>query len=1164
MPSPAPTTPSALMDRLAALRATMRRRLLAYGICTILSGGVFAFLFIAALDWLLELPGVLRLMVGASFIAGFFLAFIYWIVQPMRASLSHLQLAGQLEKHFPELNDRLSSTVSFLVGQESGSTALRQKVIARTDEVIRDLPVERILTLRPLLVGGGVLVLSAVILAVVVAASPHWPRTGVSRYMQPFGKTQWPHNVEIVPLTGDRKVAYGESLTVTMQIVRGAEPNLRGVVRLVGDDGRRAALTMHRRSDDVYACQIDNITSPLTYWFEAGDDSTASRPSQIKVVQRPQISAVSARLHPPVYTKTRPDEEVDLSAGAIRVVKGSRLSVIVQSSKPVGVDTSGVATAELMIDDRRSVPLAMEGDDPTRVAGELPIDESMAVAIRVTDHEGFTSRPGPVCTITADPDEPPTVDVVEPRGAIELTPSARVRLRIRAQDDLSVADVRLAARKADASDETIVPLGSMARRSLESGQSVVWVEFDWEIASVSAMPGETIVYRALATDEFPDPDSGERTASSRFMHINIISREDFERRMQADLVQLEVHLREALAQQEKLLDRTRATRQAADDDDASLAELHQSASAGASAQARLSRRVDEIAGSIAEVVDRLNDSGLADAAQKLHLESVLATVAATASGSMADATHALDQVDETSDAAGTRSPLEAAATHQAQAAGELRNVLKSLGEWGGFAELVSRTRDLLDRQQQLRADTDRQSEQTLGQPPESLPQPLQDLLRGNARRQQQLADETERLLQRMRALSDAGAAGDAETAAVMDATARAAAAADIVRNMRESSQALGQNRTSAAQIGQRSAESGLTDMLSALRERRRRQLERLVKAMEDAREALGRLVQAQRELLTGNQEALRVLSAAEVFMALGDRQRLQANNTRRLASDWSGQNELVESATTLADSAAPMQEAAELLANADGSAALDPQTRALALLEALLAELDRLAAEAQDEADKFRIAATLARFQGVRQRQGQVNEQTAGLIAELAGRSRLNRLESRKTAALARDQHDIREESSDLRAELEGAVVYDFVLARILSRMADSLEQLNKRTIDDALAQEQAHIAEDLDLLIAALGDIFTLPSPDEFERGGGGSGGAEGEASANIPALSELLVLKAMQTDLNTRTQRAAAEYDPATASEAQLQQVRRLAAEQQQIRTLTERVIEEAQSRD
>jgi hypothetical protein len=395
---------------------------------------------------------------------------------------------------------------------------------------------------------------------------------------------------------------------------------------------------------------------------------------------------------------------------------------------------------------------------------------------------------------------------------------------------------------------------------------------------------------------------------------------------------------------------------------------------------------------------------------------------------------------------------------------------------------------------------------------------------------------------------------------VLDATARAAAAADIVRNMRESARALGDNRTSAAQIGQRLAETGLGDMLSALRERRRRQLERLVKAMEDAREALGRLVQTQRELLQANQEALRVLAAADVFVALSDRQRLQTSNTSRLAEDWLRQRELVEPAAALAESVRPMQEAAELLANAGGSAALDPQKQALAKLEALLDELDRMAAEAEHEAEKYRIAATLARFQAIRQRQGEVNQRTAELVAELAGRNRLNRLESRKVASLSRDQHDIREESSTLRAELERAVVYDFVLARILARMADSLERLNKRAIDADLAAEQTRIADDLDLLIAALSDIFTLPSPDEFERGGGVPSGAQAADAVTVPSLAELLVLKAMQTELNARTQRAAADYDPLTASEARLQQIRALAAEQQQIRSLAERVMEEA----
>ena len=75
-----------LIKHLAALRKTVRRRLLAYGVLACLGGFIAAFLAIVALDWILWLPPALRMVVAVMFVAGATIAIIYWIVIPMRAS----------------------------------------------------------------------------------------------------------------------------------------------------------------------------------------------------------------------------------------------------------------------------------------------------------------------------------------------------------------------------------------------------------------------------------------------------------------------------------------------------------------------------------------------------------------------------------------------------------------------------------------------------------------------------------------------------------------------------------------------------------------------------------------------------------------------------------------------------------------------------------------------------------------------------------------------------------------------------------------------------------------------------------------------------------------------------------------------------------------------
>ena len=62
--------------------------------------------------------------------------------------------------------------------------------------------------------------------------------------------------------------------------------------------------------------------------------------------------------------------------------------------------------------------------------------------------------------------------------------------------------------------------------------------------------------------------------------------------------------------------------------------------------------------------------------------------------------------------------------------------------------------------------------------------------------------------------------------------------------------------------------------------------------------------------------------------------------------------------------------------------------------------------------------------------------------------------------------------------------------------------------------------------------------------------------------ASSELLVLRAMQMDLNRRTRALSGTMNPQQADEAQLDSVRRLGLEQEQLRALTLRVTQQARS--
>ena len=129
--------------------------------------------------------------------------------------------------------------------------------------------------------------------------------------------------------------------------------------------------------------------------------------------------------------------------------------------------------------------------------------------------------------------------------------------------------------------------------------------------------------------------------------------------------------------------------------------------------------------------------------------------------------------------------------------------------------------------------------------------------------------------------------------------------------------------------------------------------------------------------------------------------------------------------------------------------------------------------------------------------------------------------------------------------------------------MDESRARLSGRTIDDGLVRRTERIVTELQKLIQAIVDTQALPTDTQFvEASGGGGGGDKGRSAQSkpVPSVAELLVLKAMQNDVNLRTIELHDSMDPDDESESQLRELQTLAEDQTEIARLTLRLTETA----
>lgn len=1153
-----------IMERLRKLRATVRRRLLAYGVCAVLAGGVVAFLAIISLDWLLELPPLLRLVGGLAFLGGFFLSSYHWVVRPLGARLGLDVIAARIEERFDEFQDQLVSAVDFVEHGSKGSESLTRELVARTEALVNRTPLETALSVRPLARRAAALAFGVVALAFIVVGNRDWVQTGVYRYLYPFGDIEWPRRIALQPLTGHQTVAIGESVTVRMAVTRGGHEALRGLLVLQEESsGKSAALAMQRDADGTYYATVDAVTQHLTYWFEAGDASTQRLASTIRALRRPELVEATAIVHPPPYARELTPTTHDLHAGPAQAALGGAVDVIIRASKPIPPDPSGQRVG-LRAQDGRFLPLDPDPADPHRLTARYPVDSDLHFRVELRDADSFENRGPAEFSIHAVPDAPPQITVLAPPAQIEVTPHAHVPIHLRLTDDFGLTAAGLEIERQASASPTPVPLTDHLEPLPAAHGVQATVTHDWPLAAYALSPGDRLQYRAVAWDNrVTDAAPGQRGESAT-LTLRVISDIEFDIRLRTDLAQVETRVRQLLNEEQDLHDRTRSLLPG-DADPATLKDQPSPPVAELSAaQLRLIRRTREIALRVRGLTDRLTQNRPADDDGRRALSRLHDLLARTAADPMLRAESALSDARRDADPAVQRDALTTAAEHEQRAVDELRAVLRALSEWGSFQEMLTQSRALYDRQTAARTDTQRLSETMIGKPLDALTDEQRGDLRKLAREQDQLREDLHRLLTRMQQLITATGDTDRAGADALDDALRAARAQEADRHMTDAARALDQNRTAAAGISQKNAATALRRMVEALRERQTRELEELRKQLQQAEELVAQLLEDQQALRAASREAEQMPTDDEAFGTLADSQRRLSRNAALIAEDLARMEKALSAAKLVKGAADPMHEAGEYLRERQPPPALIAQDRAIALLEDAQAELAETAGQTEQELLRRSLGQIRENLDAVAQAQRDVNDDVAALKGDIDARGQLTRAEARVAANLARDQADVRRLLEEHLPDFDKVVVYRWALDRVLTWMTQSRERLDRREVDDTLVALGTRIVSELDKLIGAIRDTEALPLDMSFietERGQGGGGEGAQMGGKTIPTVAELLVLKAMQIDISERTQQYGEAIDVETASEAQLQQLRALGEDQIEVRRLTEMVVNRAQ---
>ncbi|MBU0716665.1 MAG: hypothetical protein KJ749_00315, partial [Planctomycetes bacterium] len=1135
-----------LLSRLHGIRRTIRRRLFGYGVSATLGGAVGAFLALLIIDWLLWLPAALRVVVDLTFLTLTVGAAIRWIIVPQRAMLGIGEVAGELERRFPSLRDQLSSAVSLVGNPQAGSTGMIRHVVAGANRVAGELPLETSLTRRPLWNSVAGLLLGVAVLTATAVGAPGWLQTGLCRYLDPLGKVEWPRSVQIVPLSGVETVAIGDSVTVCMAIERGLSPNLRGVLHFRDSHDVVTSLTMRRDEGKTFCATIDAVTETLEYWFEAGDDSTADHPFTIQAVPRPEVVEALAEVVPPAYATNRTPRTYDLNGGMVQAHIGGRVNVLVRTSKPVVPDPTEDGVG-LRLESGELVPLVVKTPDRQELSAELDVTSDVHFRIELRDEHGFTNRGGAQYLIQALPDRPPGVTLLEPTSTVEVTPQGSVKLLAQVEDDFGVTRLELAGKHT--ADEPAAMTVSLEDRQVVVGGGDSYkalMEYTWPLEPLKLVPGDGLWYTVEAVDNRKVAEQQGQIGRSAPQRIEVISQAEFDSRVGEKLGQLEKHLRRALLEETELVDATGAL--LAEDSTASVSRQTGRGSPGelAGRQARLARRVRHLGRQADELRIELVRNRVKAEGRDARMAELRDTLERIATEPMTAAAGALADVGGQSEAGSSRETiLRSALDHESTAAAQIRQVLQTMTQWGSFQGVLARTRDVLDRQTDLRTQTADMGKSTLGRSIADLTSDEQVALKRLAHRQNQIADDVVQLLARLEGLVRAADEGDPSGAEAAEAAARAARAGDLSKRVQSAAQAVEENRTAAATIDQKVAVDVMQKMVATLEEREDRELARLRRRLQRAEDQIDALIDDQQALHAATQEALAIKAPDSALIPLEQQQGTLERNTRLLAGELEDATDVGDVAIAVRHAAAPMKDAETRLVERKLEPAGEAQAEALMLLRAARAQLEALAQAAAERELRRSLAHIREALESLLSNQQEISARVEKLAAEIDERGRVARAQAREASQLARKQVENRLLLSEYLPTFALVPVYQWALDRVGRWMDDCGRQLSRREVTPELASRVSRIARELQRLVDAFDELETLPKNTEFAEAEGGGAGQQGMTKP-VPALAELLVLRSMQREINERTRAVAQAIGTDDPEEGKLREIKTLGEDQ------------------
>ncbi|MYC78561.1 hypothetical protein F4X10_22585 [Candidatus Poribacteria bacterium] len=551
-----------LQMRVLDARRVWKRSLFWTGFAIVLTGVIALLVGEAVVDWLMPLPSTVRLallVIGVGVIG--YLLYKY-LVQPLRKSITLRDVALNVERNHPNLEDRLVSAIEF--GNRESADPIEahmlQRLLEDTTERVKGINFRATIDHSRTRKHVGIAALVIVGCFVLSLLFPTEIRTGLLRVLVPWEKTDPILTTRLAVEPGNARILRGKSLPIHVTVTG---KSTQKVVLTYGNIGEQVDARPHDDRDRVtsnnvsasktktteqqinmlrnpndkrgFAYEIFNIDADMEYYVVA-NEATSERYT-VEVFEMPKVTEISVAYTYPGYTGLKP--VVQTGTGDVHAVVGTQAEVRLTTNKAiqtasiaisrrqsaVGQEPSGAGENVLNADN--GLPRAdsqMVISDGNTLTTTIDVVEDGSYAIQLLCIDGFNNEIPIEYTIKAIPDAVPEVVIKEPGRDVKVTKLDEVGIIAEATDDYGVAELKLMYRVGSDELRELVMESSVSTPVVGSGpdsapRPVVDGAYTFYLEEFDVEPGDIISYYAHAVDNNTRTGPGEASSDIYFIEI---------------------------------------------------------------------------------------------------------------------------------------------------------------------------------------------------------------------------------------------------------------------------------------------------------------------------------------------------------------------------------------------------------------------------------------------------------------------------------------------------------------------------------------------------------------------------------------------------------------------------------------------------------------------